>query len=1002
MAEDINKIQSVPIDSVNKSVFNGSFTHKHTQKIADVVPNACVPIFPGDKFKGSVATAFNFPPLVNPAYQGFSQKAYMFRVRKGLLWHNDGIRAQLDCLKTGQSLSYVEPHVALSSGYYFGSNKYCIRFHPHVPVYGHKGQYGEIFLHKHSEDPTPDGYDVPEFSVNAFLQNHMDAFKSWWTKDSMEYYFSPFVADAQTHGVGTKNPLQFAPVLDYHTHYNYEKGDSIGSRYGKYGYSNGWNRTIIDSSLSKGNKSFDQGAISKASMILNFYPWRDAFPAPFFNMTADDLSSGDIIASDVIISQDELLNPKAVENFAIGYVSDGVGSPSSLMEYLGLPSFNHNAYHEDLKEKVFKPWLDLCYIANSRLIADVYDLEKDYDANAGEQSTASLDADFNYDFALILDSCGSINKTCWDVKLRDSATLKVDNANTGFKLPLFDSQSQGFDPSIHGASQWYDSTLYDYFQQYAIWCIENGYGDGTIPNDEDCPPIYIRNLANIFVAPVVPHGESVSDGQDYPCQSLCPWLAYWHVYENYFRDNNISESLKPVLSYFQNATSSRSLNMAHNLIVRSSSTDYVTWFGRDYSDFVSEHKLANLFKLPAGNFWMSVFEQYNSPSTRSNVITYAASDSTTRIQHPVSVYISANMLTAIGQDLRKCFFRLACHKELMYPFRKLLDKDLFTSILPTTSKIEVFAPSFSSSDLATFYSDKDMFVALDEELARKNGLPTAAAPYSVNTPTVSNFIDVDALRTAQILQRYYRDCSLVGDQINQFILMTFGERSQDFRPEIPELVFAREFPCHISEITQQSETDQLPLGTEGGKMSSSSSAMDFHIDSYGDFGYFIYLTCIYPETSANNGLNHQFDVHYNQFEQLFVPRFASLGEEALTSLQIDCLPKCKCDYRGANAITFSDSQADSSRVVGYVPRYALFKRIPSYISGRFKGDLNSWTLDRIPNPFEPRMTLSHKYLETPRDLRLFASDEEENCLGFTAFRMTFVRGVATDNYQPVI
>lgn len=1008
---DINKIQSVQTEGVSKSKFNGSFTHKHTQKIADVVPNACVPIFPGDSFSGKVATAFNFPPLVSPAYQGFTQKSYMFRVRKGLVWHNDGIRNALNCLKTGESLAYVEPHVALSSGYYFGSNKYCIRFHPHIPVYGSM-QNGLALLHKHDaysdKNLGTQSFDgIGELSVNAFLQNHMDGFinSNFFSKANTRNMFSGFIANKSTHGLWTKNPLYFACSPFFNTHYMYQKGESIGSRFGFKAITNSWNASP-DGVLKNGNKQIQNSdGINRTAQILTFYPFSDNFPNPFFNCTSSDAES-DILFADVPIRADEELNPKGLKNFALGYVSDGLGGPSSLMEYLGLPSFNTSPYVDELSKRIVEPFCDFVSSSTIPLIQSVkskIDYLNGVELGDG-QTIEGLNQEFNQDFCLALDSASQGLSTCWDTQIKSFVALSIEGGKRLYgNYPLFDSQTQGFDPAEgHDNSQWFPCTMYDFMHMYALWCIENGYGDGTIPNDEDCPVIYVRNMANIFVAPVVTEDKSVATAKSYPCQSLCPWLSYWTIYEHFFRDANISPSLKPVLDHFKTASANRSFDTARNLIVRSASTDFVTWFGKDFSNTYQE-SLSSLLSTYPNLLYGLIYSWFKS---YTGISTYTASDSQTRIVNPFVVLDgSFSAPSSLRNLLRTWRFRMECTAELTYPFRKLLDKDLFTSILPTTSKVEVFAPSFSSSDLATLYDGKQMFVGLDEELSRGANSTTSAQPFKLddaNLPTISNYIDVDAFRTAKILQSYYRDASLVGDQINQFIYLTFGERSQDFRPEVPELIFARESPCHISEITQQSETSELPLGTEGGKMSSSSSAISFDVNSHGDFGYFIYMTCIYPETENNNGLNHQFDVSFNQFEQLFVPRFATLGEEGLTALQVDCQPKCKLDQLGRNAQTKSFLEEDTSRVIGYVPRYALFKRIPSYISGRFKGDLNSWTLDRIPNPFEERMHLTHGYLETPRDLRLFASDEEENCLGFTAFSMSFVRGVASNDYQPVI
>lgn len=985
MPQEIKEMQSVAVQSPSFSKFNGTHTIKHTQKIADLVPADMIPYYPGDKFDGSVQTAFNFPPLVAPAYQGFTQKSYMFKVRKGLVWHNDGIRNQLNCLKSGDKLTYAEPNFALTSTAYFGTEGLGIRFCPKIPVYGTKLGHLSFITKQHAGGVMP-AEDLPVLSVNRILQmdkKAIQAFATYFTKLKDKAFYAS-VIDSDTYGTESKNPM-FLPA---------RYGTNCRCRKALNAYERGYQNLIG----STGDAQLKYGNINDELHLYQIH-------VPFPDLSNDVLakheygkqSLDDALLSEIVAAQQGLYDNSFSyldkgANFVPYFVSAPLLKPSGLMECLNYPSFNYNPYIPEVSKRVINGHVDQFAKHLTLISSDAIDSYDDDIAHYLDESDASAAwlSDMA-DFYELLD-------TTPIAVHRPSMT----SSHKSWQTPLLDSKMVGFETTQSPDKTSY-VTIYELLEDYAAWCIQNGYGDGTIPNDEDCPIFDFRLFSGIFHTPKTEQNNSEkSSGFDWFHYSLCPWLSFWHVYENYFRDQNVSPSIKPILKMYQTSTEEIELyNPTIMAAIRKDiSSDYITWDGIDFSSKLHGELGSDSVTPSSSMLFGRMYFVYNNPSLQ---------DVWSSASGPISA-ISAYDTEANGaydyffNIHLKFLFRM---HNMMFFFktpRKLLDKDIFSNLLPTTSKIEVFAPVMNASDVNSFLSDtgKEGFKALAEGMI--NGQNTAQ-PFSLNAVSNNNsFLSVDALRTAQILQRYYKNASLVGDQINQFILLTFGVHSQDFRPEVPELIFARESPCYITELTQQSETEQLPLGTEGGKMTSSSESIPFHVDSRGDFGYIIYLTCVYPETSQFNGLDDTMQVSHNVFNQLFVPQFSTLGEESVPVCKVDFSPKSVIDDKGHRYGPGDVAAYDASmdKTLGYAPRYTFFKFLPNRIKGRFKGDMNYWTLDRLADPFGKYPTLSHQYLQTPRDLRLFASDEEENCYGFTFMKCNFIRAVASSDYQPVI
>ena len=317
---------------------------------------------------------------------------------------------------------------------------------------------------------------------------------------------------------------------------------------------------------------------------------------------------------------------------------------------------------------------------------------------------------------------------------------------------------------------------------------------------------------------------------------------------------------------------------------------------------------------------------------------------------------------------------------LVYDFytsipQKCIDRNYFTSALPDISKVQVFAPVVPQMPAN----------GVVPSMSKANDVkPTA------NVPSSTTFMSIDAFRTANVLEAFFQNSMLAGPRPVSLILMHFGEHSKDFRMEIPELIDASEASFSQRELTQSSETEQLPLGFQVSQLSIVKGLNEgsFYIDSDGDHGYLIRMVCLYPEIFEVGGLNKDL-LCDSPFDWMYFPAFGTLGEQAINLYEVNAQPV---------DISYSNMSPIDARMAyrnwqpygydiefGYTARYGHLKRIPSEVHGRFLKDLRYWNMCRVQQPLSynglgvpPVLKNSMQFLAVPKDTRMFVDKDQDN------------------------
>lgn len=814
-ANNISMFQSVSIPEVDSSAFDASHPIKYTTHMGAITPLECLNVYPGDQFRLKYTTMVNFPPLVAPAYQGFTLKSYLFKVRKALTWSNDSVGKYIVSLTQPNQACPVQPFIKGDSMYHFGMSGYAIRFCPKMPVYG-RFLDGKIQL--------TDCRDIPQnASVNAVIGVN-----------------SSVDQQKLVHGSPVLGNLDYWKSSLKVTNLN-----TMPNHWDKLPTKDGYNDPQLDSSIYMLNWDVSQGEYTGVS-----------------------------IDPDQITDGNTRYNVMKVRNRPFR---------DATMSLVFRPFCPHGSLGESLDYPTSN-------IDNNTTIPDLmYSLRDDY-----AQQIAHY----------------------FSKQVANPAQTWLGTVQMPIYAPDGGSNRYWTTNHVRNLSIW------QLFYLYAYWCIDNGYGDGTLPPDDVCPIFYIKKFSELYTIPQVQFPET--DTPDtYDAGRI---IAFWKIYDEYFRDANITRPM-----------------------------DFAP-FTHDGADCVAE--------IPNVKYWAEQTDYDN-------------------VQGMEDIFQDETML--FDYFIEKYFRRKP---------QKMLDKDYLSALLPSTSRIEVFSPTFNGSEIVQRMNEinKEAVFTLGSNFydtykghEDNHNIPDYTT-FPVHETGTGSFISVDAFRTAELLQRFFKQAMYCQGKPVATILSIFGTHSKDFRFEVPQLIDTKESPIRIEEITQQSGNESADLGQEAGKMYCVSNSLSGFMDDDGDLSYIIPIVCVYPNTTLVGGLNQEI-IADTAVNSMFIPQFSTLGEEAV--------PISHAYYGAFPYTTPNLTDSKLAATLGYTPRYSRFKFQLPRVKGRFCTDMNYWTLDRILDVQQvasqgfPQLDVN--FISTPVDNRLFASDEIDNCYCFTQCSGTFVR-----------
>lgn len=243
-------------------------------------------------------------------------------------------------------------------------------------------------------------------------------------------------------------------------------------------------------------------------------------------------------------------------------------------------------------------------------------------------------------------------------------------------------------------------------------------------------------------------------------------------------------------------------------------------------------------------------------------------------------------------------------------------------------------------------------------------------------------VTINALRNAITLQQWLEKNARYGTRYIEFIQGHFGVHAQDFRLQRPEYLGGLKTYISVNPVVQNSSTDNTsPQGNLAAYALSTDSKRLF-TKSFVEHGWIIGLCSVTADLSYSQGLGREWS-RFSKYDYYF-PTFAHLGEQPVLNKELYCQPDDKVDSNGVSI---------NSLPFGFQERYAEYRYKNSLITGLFrsnaKGTLHAWHLSQ---KFDNLPTLNKTFIEsnTPID-RVLAVPDQPDILADFYFSLRCVR-----------
>ena len=258
--------------------------------------------------------------------------------------------------------------------------------------------------------------------------------------------------------------------------------------------------------------------------------------------------------------------------------------------------------------------------------------------------------------------------------------------------------------------------------------------------------------------------------------------------------------------------------------------------------------------------------------------------------------------------------------------------------LPVTGSVTISRPSGWSGEGPSFFSFYDSSVEYFSlvgvtgsspssvhtplNLSVANGAADAShAKADATKATVdlssATAITINSLRSAFALQRFYEKDARGGTRYTEIIRSHFGIISPDARLQRSEYLGGDSTPIMFNPVQQTSSTDTTsPQGNLSAYALMSTRVHGFN-KSFTEHGIVIGLCNIRTDLSYQQGINKTW--LRQKREEIYCPSFAHLGEQAVLNKEI-----------------YAQGTDVDNQVFGYQERYAKCRYHPSIITGKMR------------------------------------------------------------------
>ncbi len=213
-----------------------------------------------------------------------------------------------------------------------------------------------------------------------------------------------------------------------------------------------------------------------------------------------------------------------------------------------------------------------------------------------------------------------------------------------------------------------------------------------------------------------------------------------------------------------------------------------------------------------------------------------------------------------------------------------------------------------------YIKDPDSSVGRDLKVTSLGHADASRATVDLSHATA---ITINSLRSAFALQRFYEKDARGGTRYTEIIRSHFGVISPDARLQRSEYLGGDSTPIMFNPVQQTSSTDTTtPQGNLSAYALMSTKVHGFN-KSFTEHGIVIGLCNIRTDLSYQQGINKTW--LRKTREEFYWPTFAHLGEQAVLNKEI-----------------YAQGTADDDKVFGYQERYAECRYHPSIITGKMR------------------------------------------------------------------
>ena len=200
----------------------------------------------------------------------------------------------------------------------------------------------------------------------------------------------------------------------------------------------------------------------------------------------------------------------------------------------------------------------------------------------------------------------------------------------------------------------------------------------------------------------------------------------------------------------------------------------------------------------------------------------------------------------------------------------------------------LYGTSTNSSNTFDFYSNLPLSNFTIPNNTSSSNLPGPASYKSGLSVDLSSAtsITINSLRQAFMLQRYYETDARGGTRYTEKLQAHFGVTNPDARLQRPEFLGSHSSMMNINPVTQTSSTDSTT--PQGNLAAFGLNAQRYHAftKSFSEFGYVIGLINVRADLTYQQGVNKMW--LRSDVLDFYWPSFAHLGEQTIQNIEIYC------------------------------------------------------------------------------------------------------------------